>query len=214
MKRKHGIHLDLWSSVVCALAAVGCSGAPTSTEQNTRGAAARTPSTTQATERPTLEGATPGTLRLTALPTRMQVRLLAADANHDGVLVSDELGRYYAAQTRERFERLGPSPDGKVALVAMAPGVRARLAPADTNGDGAVSREEFMVFQNPRWREGLRRADVDGDGLLTQQELGPVRWVRLQVADKNGDGKLSFAEIDDAFARGNRGAPVAPSEER
>jgi hypothetical protein len=40
--------------------------------------------------------------------------LLAADTNHDGVLVSEELGRYYAARNRERFATLGPSPDGKV----------------------------------------------------------------------------------------------------
>jgi hypothetical protein len=203
-------------SIACLLAAAGCSGTPTEARENTFGAAAsdQTPSTAQATVRPTVEGDAPGTIRVTALPLRLQRRLLGADANHDGVLISDELGRYYVARTRQRFERLGPSPDGNVELAAMTTGARARLAPADTNADGAVSREEFMAYENARWREGLRRADANGDGLLTKEELGSVRWVRLHVADENGDGKLSFAEIDRVFAQGARSAGVAPREER
>jgi Ca2+-binding EF-hand superfamily protein len=188
-------------SVVCLLAAVGCSGTPAPAEQNTqsRAATAETPATAQAGVRPNVEGDAPGSLRVSALPTRLQRRLLRADANRDGVLVSEELARYYAARTRQRFEKLGPSPDGKVELASLAAGVRARLAVADTNGDGAVSREEFTAFHNARWRESLHEADVDGDGFLTKEELGQLRWARLHVADKNGDGKLSFVEIDEAF---------------
>jgi hypothetical protein len=198
-------------SVACLLAAVGCSGTPAPTEQNTQSKAAtqKTPATEQAGVRSTVEGDTPGTLRVSALPARLQRRLLVADANHDGVLVSEELGRYYAAQTHQRFERLGPSPDGRVELASMAGSARARFAVADTNADGAVSQEEFTAFHNLRWRESLRNADVNGDGFLTQEELGPVRWARLYVADKNGDGKLTFAEIDEAFACGNGGAGLA-----
>jgi Ca2+-binding EF-hand superfamily protein len=202
-------------SVLCLLAAAGCSGTPT--ERNTQSTAAttETPSTAQAGVRPAVQqqGDAPGTLRVSALPKRLQRRLRGADANHDGVLVSEELGRYYAARTRQQFERLGPSPDGKVELAAMAAGVRARLAVADTNADGAVSREEFTAFHNARWREILHEADVNGDGFLTREELGPVRWARLHVADKNGDGKLSFAEIDEAFAGVEQGAGVAHGEE-
>jgi hypothetical protein len=202
-------------AVACVLAAVGCSSAPTPSVGSTGSASATdtTRSTAEATARPTVEGDAPGTVRISALPTRLQRRLLVADANHDGVLVSDELGRYYAARNLRRFERLGPSPDGKVELASGSAGVRAWLAAADKNADGAVSRQEFLAFENAGWRGGLRRADVDGDGFLTKEELGPVRWVRLHVADKNGDGKLSFAEIDEAFAGVRQGAGVAPGEE-
>jgi Ca2+-binding EF-hand superfamily protein len=204
-------------SVACALAAAGCSGTPAPTEQNTQSKAAteETPTTAQAGVRPNVEGDARDTLRVSALPVRLQRRLLGADANHDGVLVSDELGRYYAARTLQRFERLGPSPDRKVELASMAAGARAWLTPADTNADGAISSQEFLAFEKARWRDGLRKADVDGDGFLTKEELGAVRWAHLHVADKNGDGKLSFAEVDEAFAGVKRsGAPgVAHGEE-
>jgi hypothetical protein len=210
---RFGLH-SLLPSVACVLAVAGCSGSPAPSESGSGGTAAtaRAPSTTQEVVQPRMED--DGTIRVTALPARLQGRLLAADANDDGVLVSDELGRYYAARNRQRFERLGPSPDGKVELAALAAGVRARLAPADTNTDGAVSRHEFMAFQNARWRTRLRRADGNGDGLLTKDELGPVRWVRLAVADKDGDGQLTFAEIDEKFAWVGRRAGAAPGEER
>jgi hypothetical protein len=51
------------------------------------------------------------------------------------------------------------------------------------------------------------------EGFLTKEQLGEVRWARLHVADTNGDGKVSFGEIDETFAWGKRGAGAAHSEE-
>jgi hypothetical protein len=60
-------------------------------------------------------------------------------------------------------------------------------------------------------RGGCRRAhaekryearDKNHDGFLTKDEVRPERWDRLKVADANNDGKVSKAEIEQAWKAG------------
>ena len=101
-----------------------------------------------------------------------------ADANHDGKLSREEAGDYlvymvFAARDKNR--------DGRLTQAEWAAGDRNQITAfkeRDGNEDGYVTVEEAIVYG----RRG-------GGGLSL-----------VRAADKNGDGKLTRAEID-AYAR-------------
>jgi len=81
---------------------------------------------------------------------------------------------------------------------------------ADTNGDGALSRDEFFAIKRVELlpedkREDLfKRLDKDGDGLLSRQELealvkpkdGKRQWMQhLWDLDTNKDGVITLDEF-------------------
>jgi Ca2+-binding EF-hand superfamily protein len=140
-----------------------------------------------------------GRVALGALPERTRAYLSVADANQDGVLVTDELAQHYAARTRAVFQRLDQNGDGKLELSELPVALRHTLAAADRDGDGAISSDEFVGHHNARLLARLRRADANGDGALEPDEVGPLRWARLQAADADHDGKVTFAELRRAF---------------
>jgi Ca2+-binding EF-hand superfamily protein len=74
--------------------------------------------------------------------------------------------------------------------------------PADSDGDGLISLQEFQA----RIAERFARLDADGDGYLTREEIRGAREdfrsARRErgreifaAADADGDGALSLAEI-------------------
>jgi Ca2+-binding EF-hand superfamily protein len=82
---------------------------------------------------------------------------------------------------------------------------------ADTDGDGRISRAEFVA----RRVERLTAADADGDGTVTREELqvrgdahraqrAETRFARL---DANGDGAVSREEFTAPRAARADGAP-------
>ncbi len=77
------------------------------------------------------------------MPDKMFERL---DANKDGSLTPDEL-----AKAGERFQ--GHAERG--------------LKHADTNNDGAISKDEALARADKRFA----RIDTNGDGILTQEEM-------------------------------------------
>jgi hypothetical protein len=83
--------------------------------------------------------------------------------------------------------------------------------PGDTNGDGRLSRREWMDFLA---QDVLSRVDADGDGFITKDEArraAPLRRattrrhglteVDFAAADRDGDGRLSRRELAAALAR-------------
>ncbi|MGD9495419.1 MAG: EF-hand domain-containing protein [Armatimonadota bacterium] len=105
------------------------------------------------------------------------------DANHDGKLTRDELP--------------GPGADS--------------MMQADTNGDGAISRQEFdkaaeamreafargpgggAGFGGPGG--GFERMDANGDGVLKGDEIPERFRERWMQGDANGDGALTREEL-------------------
>jgi Ca2+-binding EF-hand superfamily protein len=113
------------------------------------------------------------------------------DANSDGALSADEL------PIRRHFTMGTPPPGAAAGLVAHD---------ADTNRDGAVTREEFDAR--------LAAIDANSDGDVTMEELharherhgrGPgAEGFRglppfLAEADADKDGKLSVSELEAQF---------------
>ncbi|PEQ10724.1 hypothetical protein B2G71_20620 [Novosphingobium sp. PC22D] len=77
-----------------------------------------------------------------------------------------------------------------------------RLRAADTNGDGAVSRAEFLAMRASQWQ----RFDRDSDGYFSRDDLpgfAQKRWdgdrisTLRQEFDTNRDGRISRAEFVD-----------------
>ena len=79
----------------------------------------------------------------------------------------------------------------------------------DTDGDGAVSRAEFLAPHDAR----VQAMDADGDGQVTEQEMIDFAMARVQARiaerfadlDSDGDGVLTAEEIaarpNERFAR-------------
>jgi Ca2+-binding EF-hand superfamily protein len=115
---------------------------------------------------------------------------------------------------------------GAFAIVAtLAPSDRTRAADEDVreifgildeNGDGVVSREEFMrqktiIFfrsindldQDQRLSpeeidvapEAFADADLDGDGKFSGSEFVQARFVQFDVIDGDGDQEITFDEL-------------------
>lgn len=87
---------------------------------------------------------------------------------------------------------------GTLALLCLAGGYAAAQQPADSDGDGAVSRQEFLAAQAERAERRFARLDADGDGMLTESELreggpGHARGEFGRV-DTDGDGLLDAGE--------------------
>jgi Ca2+-binding EF-hand superfamily protein len=134
-----------------------------------------------------------GKVALADLPEKMKTHLAQADANQDGVLTRDELAQAHQTMRAEREKQL--------------------------DGDGTVSEEERAQARGRHHAERFARADQNHDGSLSADEVPAPRWEHIQVADANGDGKVTAAELDAAMAAGkikppprHRGKPPADSK--
>ncbi|CAN5556062.1 EF-hand domain-containing protein [soil metagenome] len=100
-----------------------------------------------------------------------------ADANHDGDITRDEFKASRAAQ----FARLDRNGDGVVSLSefprlaksnrSKAQSLKAVITHADRDGDGRVTRAEFVDGPAPLFD----RADRDHDGRLSHDEVAALR---------------------------------------
>jgi Ca2+-binding EF-hand superfamily protein len=96
-----------------------------------------------------------------------------------------------------------------ISVLALA-GFMTSLALADGGQDSARPQCDGAGKQSDGDRaqhaaEHFKKSDKNGDGFLTQDEVGEQRWAHIQVADTNKDGKISFAELQQARADGKLG---------
>jgi len=101
-----------------------------------------------------------------------------ADANHDGQLSLDEASDYLVNQI---FDSRDSNHDGQLTQEECTGGDSSRLAAfkkRDTNHDGIVTREEAIAYA---------------------RKYGIAKQI-MREADKNGDDKLSRAEVQAYYA--------------
>ncbi|WP_238560218.1 EF-hand domain-containing protein [Sphingomonas sp. Mn802worker] len=78
-----------------------------------------------------------------------------------------------------------------------------RMLAADTDGDGKVSKAEFLAAATKGKGDPERRfakLDRNGDGFIDRQEIAAMSARRFARLDTNGDGVLSAAERSAARA--------------
>jgi Ca2+-binding EF-hand superfamily protein len=106
------------------------------------------------------------------------------DANRDGVVTLNE----YTAAATAKFKELDVAGKGRVTAdeIAASPNAHERaervsehiVKRLDTNGDGVVSREEFVAAAKQRFA----RMDKNGDGFIDASEIGQRHWAHGKQA--------------------------------
>lgn len=143
-------------------------------------------------------------------------RMMAADTDKDGRISRAEM---QAAQGSmgERFEQMDVNKDGYLDRADMQARVAEQRAEffkgADTNRDGRVTRDEFIVEQGARSAERREKwaARAQAAGKQGRARPAPTEQQRIEFAgkafdqmDANQDGALTRAELD-AFKPHRRG---------
>ncbi|MFO1462636.1 MAG: EF-hand domain-containing protein [bacterium] len=81
--------------------------------------------------------------------------------------------------------------------------------PQDLDGDGQISKEEFLAPAEARFKSH----DTDGDGAITLEEVVAHASERFQQADANNDGYLSPEEMPKPPGANGGGQGQRPPEE-
>lgn len=67
---------------------------------------------------------------------------------------------------------------------------------ADTDGDGKVSRDEFIKSRTARLEEAFARMDTDGDGKLSREEVAARMARARQFMQRNGQSPGGRGRLD------------------
>lgn len=73
------------------------------------------------------------------------------------------------------FARMDKDGDGKILLADLPERLRDRLAKADADHDGALTREELKAAHEAHKAEWLKKIDTDGDGVVSDEEKAAAR---------------------------------------
>lgn len=130
----------------------------------------------------------------------------AHDWNGDNVLSGEELQPGASRRTnngvndwtRAEFSRLDVNGDGRVTEDEWRYDLNS-FRRADRNGDDVLSRTEFLnAGNNQTWEsDDFDSLDVNGDRRISRDEWRGSRR-SFDLADRNGDGVLTRAELDSA----------------
>ncbi|TWU48523.1 Matrixin [Rubripirellula tenax] len=66
----------------------------------------------------------------------------------------------------------------------------------DSDADGLITLDEWNVAMELARQEAFAAKDSDGDGLLAEAEVTSRFWANFSAADIDGDGGISFGELD------------------
>ncbi|MEO9611746.1 MAG: acid-shock protein [Nitratireductor sp.] len=99
-----------------------------------------------------------------------------------------------------RFERADADQSGDLTFEEYAATIDARLANADTDGDGRmtvgeIADEIVRIRAERQARRLVRRFDVNGDGALTADEIENRQRKMFALLDRNDDGMVDRSEM-------------------
>jgi Ca2+-binding EF-hand superfamily protein len=103
------------------------------------------------------------------------------------------------AKLIQHFDKNG---DGKLEVSELPMRMQKFLGKADADGDGVLTVSELTTAKETFMKARFARMDKSGDGALTADEVGDERWARLSVADADGNGSVTFPEIEAALQSG------------
>lgn len=69
----------------------------------------------------------------------------------------------------------------------------------DGNRDGQVTRAEFLARAEPAMQPKFDRLDTNRDGIVSRAEVQASRSARFDKMDLNRDGQLTPAEVETAY---------------
>ncbi len=130
------------------------------------------------------------------------------DANNDGKVSKEEFKGYM----EKRFQRMDVDKDNTVSVDELAQYRRqqqnkskaSKLARFDTNGDGSISKEEFIASRIKQIENRFLKLDKNKDSKLTTDEFAKKKnqyATLFENIDANKDGKISNEEKDAALER-------------
>jgi Ca2+-binding EF-hand superfamily protein len=100
------------------------------------------------------------------------------DANGDGVITKAELG----ASREKTFDRLDANHDGMIS--------------AEERDSARKRAERFRKHERTHDQEALAKADANGDGNLSRDEFMNAPQPIMEKADANHDGEVTRDEFD------------------
>jgi hypothetical protein len=86
--------------------------------------------------------------------------------------------------------------DGAVTKAEFLADIDARFAKLDVNKDGKISKEERPGGGEGRGGRRMSRGDTDGDGAISLAEQRAQAGKRFERVDTNNDGKIDKTESD------------------
>lgn len=101
----------------------------------------------------------------------------------------------------DKLAKADANNDGVITKVEFLEDVDARFAKLDANKDGKISKEERPGGGEGRGGRMMGRIDTDNDGTISLDEQRAQATRRFERIDTNGDGKLDQAERDAARNR-------------
>jgi len=132
------------------------------------------------------------------------------DANGDGSISRQEFMEFQKLRVNRMSKRLFRRAKKRgIDHIALSDirreRFRNRLKRFDANGDGKITRDEFQtVFMkrtNRRMGRLFKRFDKNADGVISVDERKTMNERRFGRLDKNGDGRLTRAELSAARQR-------------
>lgn len=94
-----------------------------------------------------------------------------------------------------------PYGDGTATAADAAKAAGERFDQFDMDHDGSLSAQEVEAASNGPGGRMLRRADLDGDGKVTRDEFLSGQKQRFDMMDADHDGQLTKAEREDFRAQ-------------
>ncbi|GAA0296259.1 hypothetical protein GCM10009087_02510 [Sphingomonas oligophenolica] len=130
----------------------------------------------------------------------MLILLLAASATA-GLAAPAAAQRFGGRDPMDAFENADSNGDGIVTRAEFLAARGARFAKMDRNGDGVVSRDDFGMILKFRPQAGqkldafIAQADANHDGKVSRAELAAAPTPIFDLADADHDGRVDKAEM-------------------